>query len=226
MKALNFLFLSAGLFISLSCTPLSLDGKPRDRDRNRDPARGALRYEDTSQREPISLDELRQKTEASKKNCYQYTNCRDFSILGKLSPNKPFLRCICKMIDEGLKPTCEEERVAKNALKYYKDKGDEEKEREMEEYLEIIEDIKYDLEERIYDHADRSDDIHGRTQDAIDEEWDSLKHPNSVWNQLLKHGTEMLVDDQIGGVTRAIEAKARLACRGQIDWDKFKAKRR
>ncbi len=58
-----------------------------------------------------------------------------------------------------------------------------ERERAMEEYLEAIEDIKYDIEETVYDYADRMDDM---ARDALDRQRDKLKHPDSSWNQAPK----------------------------------------
>ena len=210
MKVFSILFLSV-FFTVFSCTPISLDDKKRGVDRG-----VGERNFNVPGLKNISLDELRKKT-LDRENCFNYQPCPGFSLLGKLSPSRPLQNCVCKALDEGLKPLCEEEAAAKELLKQYQNRRDRKGAEDVEEYLAELEIVKYEFVDEIYGIADEFDELE---ETALDEIEDRGKY--DVTNILMRLG----VKSELGSFTRTLDSKARTACRGQLDLSKIKTRGR
>ena len=146
-------------------------------------------------------------------DCTKYKDHSTFSILGKASPIQPLRNCIAKAVDEGLKPICDQEKQAKKLLDHYKNQGDKDRVKETEEYLLSFEEVKYEMVDYIYKIADEFDRI---TEDVLDEIEDHKD--KSLADKLFGNSSKIVVKSELGGFTRLLDTKARMACGSQIDF--------
>lgn len=198
----------------MSCNPMSLNED--DNRRRRTPRDGASGQNDF--RLPTTEDIEKHVEEASKtlsiRNCNGYENCFSNPLA---FITQDIIRCLCKVIDESLKPTCEMEAGLKDALRNAKNREEEE---EIEEQLAAVEDAKYSIAEQIYTTADTFDE----TNRDFEEDYE-IDDDDGTWRKLLKRGVGLAVEVNIGGITQALDSKARTTCVG-IDLSRVRKIRR
>ena len=143
-------------------------------------------------------------------NCGNY-DCKssiNFSIFGSYPPAKASQSCMCKLIDEGLKPLCEREKELKSlARRHEDDKKALEGIDIMQEELDIM---KEDIGETLYVMADTSSELLADIEnelDKMDKDTDI-----AVDKFIINGGLRLIAKDQIGGAARFAEGKARNLC--------------
>jgi len=215
MKVFSILLLAVFLSV-FSCTPIDLNSKKKRVDRGV----GEKDFDFPKLRN-ISLDEL-EKT-LDRESCFSYQPCPSFSLLGTMSPGRGVRNCLCKAIDQGLKPLCDEEAKAKELLRYYQDKKDKEGIEDVEEDLRELESVKYNFSESIYEMADEINDLGERALDQIEKEREEeeVEGFDFLWLTV----RNLSVNSEFGSFTRVLDSKARLACRDSLDFSKIKARK-
>ena len=217
MKVLKFLFLIFCLSSFSSCTELSLLEDERGRKK-----RGPKRVDWTDTKD-IDETELKKPEAYDLSKCWHYKS-GNLSLFGKLSLTSPIVNCIAQAIDKGLKPHCENKKKAKELLEHYKNKGEDEKAAAMEEYLLDLEETQYELADELYAMADEFDDIREELQDETARAIGGDKP--SGWDRIAINLGNIVIKDQVGSFVRVLDSRARLACKGQLDFSKIKRKTR
>ena len=123
------------------------------------------------------------------------------------TPRRPAPRknCMCKVMDEGLRPVCEKEKQLKELADRHS--GDDDAMEEIEIMQEEIEIMKDDISDVFYSMADVSDEFHADLEDELDDMDDDA---NSALQKLfINGGLRLLVKDQVGSTTRYAERRGR-----------------
>ena len=76
-----------------------------------------------------------------------------------------------------------------------------------------LEEVKYEMVDYIYKIADEFDKI---TEDVLDEIND--QKDKSLADKLFGNSSKIVVKSELGGFTRLLDTKARMACGSQIDF--------
>ena len=220
MKTIILLF--CAIFLLNSCKPLSLDDEDgRDRDFEVDPAKGKENFS-LPDLTDISAEEIVNKSMSG--NCGDYRNASSFSIFGDKSPFKKAQNCLAKALDESLGPLCEDEKKAKQLLRIYEKERDEVAVQEVEEYLNDLEEIKYDTAEEIYYMADGFYEQCEEWDNEWEDEIDEAKEKDRRWyNKLLKRAGKMVVSTECQGFRRIADSRGRNPCLN-IDFSRVERK--
>ena len=212
MKAFQRIFLIFFLICFSACKPLESGdtGGPRDR------GRGEPDFDDL---EDIDLSEITSVPDkaALLENCGNY-DCKssiNFSIFGDYSPAKASQNCMCKLIDEGLKPLCKREKELKSLARKHED--DEEALEEIDIMQEELDIMKEDIGETLYVMADTSDELHADIEDELDEMDEDAD--SALTRFIINGGLRLVAKDQIGSTTRFAERRARNPCAGNFGSD-------
>ena len=212
MKPLHFLVLFILSFNLTFCNPFALDNDGG----KRDGARGQGNFKPPNIKN-IDYNEIRKK---NLENCTEYKHSGGFALT---PPVKAALNCFTKIIDTQLKPLCDQERDLKEALKYYKSQRDKDGIEGIEEELLVVEELKYEIADDIYDIADEFDELKEEFLDKIDDYDDDDDH---IAEKVLIGIGRVVTKTEIGAFTKALDSRARKACRNQIDLSKIKNRRR
>ena len=210
MKAFSRIFLVCFLAGGLvSCQPLESEDSGGRRDRGR----GETDF-DPGDIDDINLDEIKNidKKELLK-NCHNYncTSSINFSLFGDASPARAAQNCMCKVMDEGLKPLCKKEKQLEKLAD--RRRGDDDAMEEIEIMQEELEIMKDDISDVFYSMADTSDDFHADIDDEIDEMYDDA---DSTLEKLIANGLGLVAKDQFGSTTRFAERRGRNICLGNF----------
>ena len=209
-------FVFTVIFLFIACEGFDLDNG-RDRSPKKDSAKGSPVFELP---EIEDLNEVRE----NKDECSNYENHTSRSVfLGKNSWANPIVNCIAYNVDNGLKPLCEAEELAKEALSKTRDDYYAE---EIEIYLDELEYEKELFVDYIYDLADPVYDYCANVEDVIDDEIDEIRDSNSrIAGTLVGLGADVLINSECRRIYRVMESKANLACIN-LDFTSFKTRRR
>ena len=205
MKAIILLF--CAIFLISSCKPLSLDD---DENFQVDPAKGKENFHIPDLTD-ITAKEIVNKSMSE--DCSKYRNASSFSLFGNNSPTKALQNCLAKALDDGLGPLCEDEKKAKQLLRIYEKERDDEGVREVEDYLNDLEKIKYDTAEEIYFMADGFDEICEEWDSEWEDELDEAKaEDRHLLNKLLIRGGKMITSTECQGFRRIADSRGRNPC--------------
>lgn len=208
-----FYFLSFLIFV-VSCSPVSLD----EISNKRDGAKGENTFDPSTAFEELGTDEVLSNINSN--NCSDYENYSSFSILGEYSITQDIQNCMAYTVDEGLAPLCKRERVLKDALKYYEDKNDDDKVAEIKILLEDIEEQKYDMADTLYAMADSFYQL----EDTCNEFFKKDSNASDL-EQVIAPLGNLLCNSEIGGLTRVLDSRTRIACGDQIDLSEVTSRR-
>ncbi len=222
-KALFLLF----FFCLTSCGGLR-PAKDREREPPKDTGTGIDEFEDLPDLTEIDISEDKKDFLAalggSLVECASYKKhtCRVRVGLGDYDPRNMALNCLIESIDSNLRPLCETEQKYKRALKYYKNKGDEDKVAEIETSLESIEEEKFSLTEEFYSMADDIADYEDYGIEEIDERRENKKAEGKydAWERIGRVASRFVVKDTFRAFTRCVDKRARQVCT-TIDLDRF-----
>ena len=177
------------------------------------------------------IDDLLSDDPSQRDPTAEESSCKDYKI-GSINlipwddyPPNILQRCLAKALDDNLKPLCDEQRQMEEALKYYEDRGDEDKVEDIQENLEALKEVKYTFMDDLYDIADDFDDIEYSLRDDVNAAVDKQAKDHAkdaTWWRMLGTGANILLKDGVGGFTRVLDKRARKACRSQIDLEEFK----
>ena len=201
----NLFFIVLFVFSALVACNSPEAEREREGLRDNNPGVGAFRR--------ASDDKLEDEDpEEEDEDCREY-NGGGFSILGDVSPFQWAQNCIAYQIDKSLAPICEEERDVREALRDCEGRCSDEEIEIWEEHLSAIEDQKYEIADGIYAMADESSNISDELHDKVDssEKWGGSSRPIK---RIFGSALNMLIDSEVGGFTRVLDSRARMACRG------------
>ena len=201
----SIIFLSFVFLLASSCNPLNMDDN-KERKPKIDLGEGKKEF---SLPDLKDISELEKAAGESKKNCSDYET-PFVSILGKYSITGPIARCIAKALDEGLKPLCDQEEAAEKALQHYKKEGNEQGIAETEQYLNDLEDLKYDTAEEIYTMADVVDE---QCEELLDDQEKGIDDAEKNWAKFVRRIGKLATSSECGGLRGSIDHKARTVCR-------------
>ena len=205
------------LLMFLAVAGLSACGSPEaDRNTPRDGGEGLNDY-----KPPID-EELDEDPDKEEEDCRKYKG-GGFSFLpDEIAVSKWLQNCLAKMIDNNLKPLCEEEREVRDRLAYYESRGDQEAVEIAEDELQAIEDQKYEVADGIYSFADESSNIDDELRDRIDDTWGE---DDSFMRRIGASVGHVFIGSEVGSITRVLDSRARRVCRSQIDLSRIPSRK-
>ena len=185
--------------------------------------------------------------------CWNYK----FGSVSTFGNAHPVVNCIAQAVDQGLRPLCKKKKAAQVLLEYYKNKGEDEKAEEVEEYWLDLKETQYELASELYAMADEFDGLRRQAAQVLLEYYknkgedekaeeveeylldlketqyelaDELYAMADEFDGLRRQAAQALleyyknkgeIEDQ-RSFTRMLDSRARLACKGQLDFSKIK----
>ena len=214
MESLRFFALFSLLIGLLACEPSSLDKKRREK---RDSARGEDKFKPPNK---INRKDLLKKLKGIRDNCAHHSS-------GSISfSTRALQNCMAKAVDEGLKPLCKQENETKQLVEYYKKTGEEEKADAARDYLQDLEDAKYDIMEELYTTADQFDDLQDDLEKSIDDIRSKQENKTSHSREMLISGLKVVSRFELSGFRYILNSRARLACKNQRISSELKDRRK
>ena len=221
-KCMGVLCTSFLLLTINACGPFEAKNSNRDR---QDDTVGEDEYIFDDIDDLLSDDPSQRDSTADDSSCKEYKAGSINLIPWDDYPPNILQRCLAKALDDNLKPLCDEQKQMEDALKYYEDRGDEDKAEDIRDNLEALKEVKYTFMDDLYDIADEFDDISGNLQEDLGHRVDKevKDHPrDATWWKIIQSVGNVGIKDSVGGFTRVLDKRARKACRSQIDLEEFK----